>query len=273
MWYAGFSMPRICLGTYNNNVRSLPCNNMPIMKFTSKFKIDCVDINDVIKILICSDGLVESHTNNGDIYSSCVEEDFKKSPFMKNFERNFRKNIKEFGDDTSIFFIRRPFVNIIYSNETEVETSFDGIEQLENFFADNIINFDLDNVSAECFSAAYSEIAMNAYEHGNLELSSDAKHRYIEENIYEEKLLEAEKDCTKKIRSRIVCCDNDGRKYIVASVRDEGKGYPDTIFSTNVSVSTKFNGRGLKIISHYTDDFFFSDDRKEIFIVKLVEEN
>ena len=270
MWYSAFSMPKIWVATHSGEVRSISSNNMPIMKFTNKIKFDCLDIKDISKILIYSDGLAESPTANGNIYNSYIEEDFKNSFFIKNFEANIKKHVNEFSDDTSIFFIRRPFVNMVYQKEQEVETSFEGIEQLEEFFAENVSKIGLDVISYECFFAAYSEIVMNAYEHGNLGLGSAEKHRYIEENIYEDKLLELEKTCNKKILSRIIFCHSNSLNYVAVSVRDEGEGYPDTIFSTNVSVNTKFNGRGLKIISHYTDDFFFSEDRKEIFIVKLI---
>lgn len=269
LFYAAFSMPKICVAMSDGSIKAILSNNMPILKNRSSFKIDSIDLKDVNKIIICSDGLVESMTTDGDIYLNHVEGDFKISPFIKYFEANIRKKVNHFEDDTSIFFIRRPFTNVQYIKEFEIGTKYDNIEKLENFFTENISSLDMDSASYECFCAAYSEIIMNAYEHGNLGITSTEKHKIIQEDIYENTLLEKEKDCDKKIKVKIIGCKSYNYNYVVVSVRDEGNGYPDNIFSLNVSVATKFNGRGLKIVSYYTDDFFFSEDRKEIFIVKI----
>ncbi len=268
LFYAAFSMPKICVATADGSIKVFLSNNMPILKNKSSFKVNSIDLKDVNRIMICSDGLVESTTTDGNIYLNHVEGDFKISPFIKDFETNIRKKVNYFEDDTSIFFIRRTFIEVQYIKEFEIETRYSNIEKLEEFFVENISSLDMDNAAYECFYAAYSEIIMNAYEHGNLGISNKEKYKIIQEDIYEDTLLEKEKDCDKKIKVRIIGCKAPTYNYVVIGVRDEGNGYPDNVFGLNVSVATKFNGRGLKIISYYTDDFFFSEDRKEIFIVK-----
>lgn len=267
--YASFSMPKMLLGMSDGSVKTVLSNNMPILKVKSSFKVDRIDLKDVNKIMIYSDGLVESLTNDGDIYLNHVANDFQMSPFIKNFEEKIRKNVSRFEDDTSIFFIRRPFINVQFIKEKEAESSFDGIEQLEQFFVETIMPLGMESYAYECFYASFSEVVMNAYEHGNLGITSDEKHQIIANNTYDDVLLEREENCNKKISVRIIDCKAPKYNYVVIGIRDEGIGYPEDVFGLNVNIATKFNGKGLKIVSYYTDDFFFSEDRKEIFIVKI----
>lgn len=273
MTYAAFSMPKIYFETSDCTVTAVPCNNMPIMKFSEDFNIDTLDLKDVVKILIYSDGLNESITKEGPLYGEFIEDDLRRSPFISILENRMRRRVAEFEDDMSVFFLRRTFWRTSCRREKEVETSFAGLEELTNFIIESLYDLDMNNAARECFCAAFSEILMNAYEHGNLGIGYDLKHRYIMENIYEEKLMEAERSCDKKILARFICCKCCGNEYVVVSVRDEGEGYPSDIFRYALSSTMKFNGRGIKMLERYTDDFFFSEDRREIFIVKLFGDN
>ena len=118
----------------------------------------------------------------------------------------------------------------------------------------------------DSFFTAVSECLMNAYEHGNLAITFDIKHELIKNGTYEEELLKKEAVCDKSISMKYVLCNDINNRYLIVSVRDEGVGYPVSVFKNAIGDTTKFNGRGIKIIDYYTDIFFFSEDRREIFI-------
>ena len=129
-----------------------------------------------------------------------------------------------------------------------------------------MVDWGIDVDRHDSFFTALSECIMNAYEHGNLAITFAIKHELIKNGDYEEELLKKEKNNDKMITIRYVYCNDNESKYIIVGIRDEGAGYPETVFKNAIGDTTKFNGRGIKIIDYYTDIFFFSEDRREIFI-------
>jgi len=66
---------------------------------------------------------------------------------------------------------------------------------------------------------------MNAYEHGNLGIDMETKHKMIRDNTYEEFLSSAEKKCHKKIKLKYGLYETSGKKILGVTVIDEGEGF------------------------------------------------
>ncbi|MDE7033378.1 MAG: SpoIIE family protein phosphatase, partial [Mucispirillum sp.] len=264
--YVSFSMPRLLYMTTNGKVEKLPSNNLPIMPYTVDICIDSVDLSNISKVALFTDGIVESETKNGVLYSAYLNEDFLQSPFLKSFLGNVYNHLDNFGDDTTVFFIRRPFTNIIKEKVYYFPTRYDKLDEASEIIRQEMTDCGIDADEHDSFFTAISECIMNAYEHGNLAISFDIKHELIKNGDYEIELLKKEKNNDKMITVRFVYCDDIESKYIIIGIRDEGAGYPETVFKNAIGDTTKFNGRGIKIIDYYTDIFFFSEDRREIFI-------
>lgn len=264
--YASFSMPRLLYQTTEGTIEKLTSNNLPIMPYAVDIFIDSVDLSNIAKVALFTDGIVESETRDGVLYSAYLNEDFLCSPFLKPFLNNFYKHLDAFSDDTTVFYIRRPFANIIKEKVFQFPTKYDRLDEASEKIRQEMLECGIDADAHDSFFTAFSESIMNAYEHGNLAITFDIKHELIKNGSYEEELLKKEKDCDKIITVRFVYCDDIESKYIIVGIRDEGAGYPITVFKNAIGDTTKFNGRGVKIIDYYTDIFFFSEDRKEIFI-------
>lgn len=264
--YASFSMPRILLQTTTGSIEKLPSNNLPIMPYVVDIAIDSVDLSNVSKVALFTDGIVESETKDGVLYSAYLNENFSQSPFLKSFFNNAYTYLDDFYDDVTLFFIRRPFTNIIKEKVYYFPTKYDKLDEASETIRQEMVDCGIDVDRHDSFFTALSECIMNAYEHGNLTITFAIKHELIKNGDYEEELLKKEKNNDKMITIRYVYCNDNESKYIIVGIRDEGAGYPETVFKNAIGDTTKFNGRGIKIIDYYTDIFFFSEDRREIFI-------
>lgn len=264
--YASFSMPRILLQTTTGSIEKLPSNNLPIMPYVVDIAIDSVDLSNVSKVALFTDGIVESETKDGVLYSAYLNENFSQSPFLKSFFNNAYTYLDDFYDDVTLFFIRRPFTNIIKEKVYYFPTKYDKLDEASETIRQEMVDCGIDVDRHDSFFTALSECIMNAYEHGNLAITFAIKHELIKNGDYEEELLKKEKNNDKMITIRYVYCNDNESKYIIVGIRDEGAGYPETVFKNTIGDTTKFNGRGIKIIDYYTDIFFFSEDRREIFI-------
>lgn len=264
--YASFSMPRILLQTTTGSIEKLPSNNLPIMPYVVDIAIDSVDLSNVSKVALFTDGIVESETKDGVLYSAYLNENFSQSPFLKSFFNNAYTYLDDFYDDVTLFFIRRPFTNIIKEKVYYFPTKYDKLDEASETIRQEMVDCGIDVDRHDSFFTALSECIMNAYEHGNLAIKFAIKHELIKNGDYEEELLKKEKNNDKMITIRYVYCNDNESKYIIVGIRDEGSGYPETVFKNAIGDTTKFNGRGIKIIDYYTDIFFFSEDRREIFI-------
>ena len=264
--YASFSMPRILLQTTTGSIEKLPSNNLPIMPYVVDIAIDSVDLSNVSKVALFTDGIVESETKDGVLYSAYLNENFSQSPFLKSFFNNAYTYLDDFYDDVTLFFIRRPFTNIIKEKVYYFPTKYDKLDEASETIRQEMVDCGIYVDRHDSFFTALSECIMNAYEHGNLAITFAIKHELIKNGDYEEELLKKEKNNDKMITIRYVYCNDNESKYIIVGIRDEGAGYPETVFKNAIGDTTKFNGRGIKIIDYYTDIFFFSEDRREIFI-------
>lgn len=264
--YSSFSMPRMLYQTTTGRIEKLPSNNLPIMSFPVDIVMDRVDLSDVMKVAAFSDGIVETETKEGVLYSAYLNENFLTSPFLKVFMNNTYEHCDNFGDDTSVFFIRRPYAKIMKSKEFCYPTRYGKLDEAMDAIRQEIVDCGVNIDEYDSFLTVFSECFMNAYEHGNLGINSDVKHEMIKNGDYEEGLLQKEKNNDKVIIVRFAYCDDIESKYIIVSIRDEGAGYSESVFRNAITNTTKFCGRGIKIIDYYTDIFFFSEDRREIFI-------
>lgn len=266
--YSSFAMPRFIVGSADGRVEKYVSNNIPIMNFLHEIKISEVDISGATRILAFSDGLVESNTYDGIVYSPYLRGDFTGSPFLNVLEKNIKKRVEEYEDDTTIIFLNRPFAYPIYKNSMTISTRYDEVCQTHLFLSEEMEKNNIDITLYQEFFAAFAEAVMNAYEHGNLNISTQDKHAMLQNATYEKELFELERLCDKKITLCFAIYSQPAFKYMVVGVRDEGVGYPVDAFKKATDGALQFCGRGVKMINHYTDSVFLSEDRKEIFLAK-----
>ena len=261
--YAKFAMPPFLLQTKDVQVEKIKSNNPPLSKWTSSYKINEHDIKSINKFLFYSDGLVENNLKNSKLtYASRIEEDFKNSFTKGEMREKFLEKIDEQEDDVTMIFIHNLSVENAHKEERIFETSFEAVEEASVWFEKS-----LGELFEPKIAVAFNELMMNAYEHGNLGLTSQEKHKLLEEDAYIEKLLELEEDCKKNISVEISQIECENAVYIMTQISDEGRGFDTDILSKIFRNQTAYNGRGVFVSRKNSMGIYYNDKANRVLFV------
>lgn len=245
--YAKFAMPPFLLQDKQDNITRIKSNNAPLSKWQSEYTIDRCDIKNIEKFLFYSDGIVENSTDcEGLPYAAFIEDDFRGSFTREEFKEKFFAKITEPEDDLSLIFIN----SLDLREETLLDaksfvTTLEALESATEWYESLWETLQVESKEAYRAALVFTELYMNAYEHGNLGIDSKTKHRYLKEDIYFEKLSELEQTCTKKIFVSVYKLEEASSTYIVTKIFDEGEGFDTQILSQIFRNAHKFNGRGV----------------------------
>ena len=245
--YAKFAMPPFLLEDKENKVIKIKSNNAPLSKWQKSYKIDKVSVENIKKYLFYSDGVVENSTKEeGMTYAAFIEEDFKNSFSREEFKEKFLERIETQEDDVSLIFLST--LDLTHNTLIESKSFHTKLAELDeaNSWYEGIWNKLQGNAKvAAKAEVVFTELFMNAYEHGNLGLDSAQKHQYLEEDTYFETLEKLEATNDKKIHASVFKLQESGNEYIVTRISDEGEGFDTQILSEIFRNSVKFNGRGV----------------------------
>ncbi|MCX6076274.1 MAG: SpoIIE family protein phosphatase [Campylobacterales bacterium] len=248
MDYAKFAMPAALMLNEQNEVIKIKSNNSPLSKYKSNFNISSVDTYGMSKFLFYSDGLIENSTHvEEQLYASLIEDDFKTSFSREELKNKIFEKTNLFEDDTTLIFIKKLNFSKSLIVERSFNSSLEDVDRANEWYAKEWENLtDKENVAYNA-GLVFTELFMNAYEHGNLGISNAVKHTLIEEDKYFDTLLEMEKLSTKKIFVKIDKIEDNGLTYIITQIADEGSGFDTQILSEIFRNSRKFNGRGVLV--------------------------
>ncbi len=259
---ANFSMPPVFIEKGDGSVLKIPNNNLPIMNFSVDVKEDRHEIPGFKKMLLCSDGLYDSS------YHEYIEDDFRLSPFRSILYNKFIERVRETEDDVTFIFIKRLDFKPEWTKVFEIQSRLDEVNRLvaevEDFLT--IEGFDAEFIVE--FTNAFSEIVMNAYEHGSLGIGYMLKNRLVREDRYEEYLLDMEKGIDKKITVKISAFNENGRNFLMLRVSDEGQGFDTSIIKETVRDIELLHYRGIKIVKGLMDEIYYNDNGNEVTLFK-----
>ncbi len=245
--YAKFAMPPFLLQDKNDTIIKVKSNNIPMSKWQKSYKTDIIDVKNIDKYLFYSDGIVENSVHeDGLTYAAFIEEDFKDSFTREEFKEKFFSRIRKQEDDLSLIYINsldlRPTT---LAAKKEFLTRLDTVDAANQWYEELWESFGVENKVRDKAALVFSELFMNAYEHGNLAIDAKSKHRYLEEDCYFEKLSELEQMCEKKIFVEVYKLQEQSHTYIVTKIYDQGDGFDTQILSEIFRNSKQFNGRGV----------------------------
>ncbi len=263
--FTNFSMPPIFLKKKQNKIIKLNSNEIPITKFTDKFEIKTEELKDIKNILLCSDGLIEAMSNNGDIYLNSIEQDLRNSNYFPELQKHIQGNIQEIPDDTTIFFINKLSIKGFFEKNFTIKSSNSEI----NFFLTTVYSR-MENLNklkhlAPTISMILNEVLINAHEHGNLGITPETKSKKIFNGDYDNFVAEREKDIDKNISVSFIISITNKELYLIVS--DEGKGFSPHIMSKEKPNIENYSGRGLKIIKTLSKDFFLNSEGNQIAVI------
>jgi CheY-like chemotaxis protein/anti-sigma regulatory factor (Ser/Thr protein kinase) len=263
--YACFSMPKLWINYLDGTVASVCSNNMPIMKDSKSFSLDCLSIENLHKLMASSDGLTEA-VKGDTVYEQFVCDDFKANALLSGFMKQLKERGFEVKDDITVFYLRRFTTNPKWEVSRTVDSNSEGLDELDKFFNESISILNMDARIATELYIAFTEAVSNAFEHGSLEIGSLEKHNALYLDSYEELIVaKTLMYAGKKIHCHIAYIDKDA-PVIRIRVIDEGNGFKGE--NLNFGNNKLFSGRGLELIRRYTDKRYFTAKGNEIIMVK-----
>lgn len=246
LFYAKFAMPSMLLQNMQKEVLRVKSNNPPISKYIEDFKTDSCDISNISKFLFYSDGMIENSTRFMDkLYSEYIEEDFYNSFTKEGMKQRLLWKIEKPEDDITFIFINRLDLRDATIFHKSFNTTLEDIDAANEYYAGIWESLTDDVKLIYRAGVVFSELFMNAYEHGNLSINANEKHILIEEDSYLDTLMELQENCPKKIDVTISKIVYNSSIYIITKIEDEGVGFDTQILSKIFRNVKSFNGRGV----------------------------
>ncbi|MGO9014083.1 MAG: response regulator [Dissulfurispiraceae bacterium] len=264
MDFALFSMPPLYLQENNDTVLKLHGNNMPIMKCTNELEVQQFSLHRTRKILICSDGLIDP------LYDEYLDGDFVSSSFIHMFYDRFSERMSDMQDDLTMFFLRKLEGDTLWEKSFSINALFEEVNRsildVESILTS--AGYDFEFVME--FVNAYTEIIMNAYEHGSLNISSLLKNKLAKAGEYEEYLMTKERDVHARITITLSALVDNNNEFAVLRVCDEGAGFDTTILRDTIRNPEFVDGRGLKMARSLVDEIYYNSAGNEAILLKVV---
>lgn len=255
---AAFGMPELLGLRLDGALVAFPSNNLPIMKHGNTCETDRIDISGLANILLYTDGLNECVTHKKALYGSRLQEDFAGALFLKNLEGLFLEAVEKPEDDVTLLFVKRLRRNLRLERHFSVKTSVRELgyvtEELEQILCSASVRREL----CARFIGAFTEVSRNAYEHGNLNISSHQKNRLIAEDLYDEFLLEQEEASTASIDISLFIYEDSGHEVLTVTVTDEGRGFNIQECVLADSTDEEFSGRGIRMVREMVDALYYN---------------
>ncbi|MFH0710178.1 MAG: response regulator [Pseudomonadota bacterium] len=247
MYYAKFAMPPSLLQDNTNRVIKIKSNNPPMNKYQNQFNIAQIDITSIIKFLFCTDGLVENTLKGGTgIYEEMVEEDFVNAFTKEELKKLFFEKIETQEDDVTLIFITDFTLGDSIVHHRIFASSLSALGEAGDWYESlwHVLISDRHPI-IENAQVVFTELMMNAYEHGNLGIRAETKHHLMAEDQYLDTLMASEAGCSKMIDVKIRIFNHNTSRYVVTQITDEGAGFDTKELSQIFRNTTRFNGRGV----------------------------
>jgi CheY-like chemotaxis protein/anti-sigma regulatory factor (Ser/Thr protein kinase) len=259
MEMAVFAMPEILGMQQDEALVTFMSNNLPIMKYSSSWEIDRIDISRFSKILVHTDGLNESMTVKHALYGERLKHDFAGSLFLGNLTRRFMEAVEQPGDDITLFLIKRVEHKIIWEHNFSIKTRLSELsrvaEEIEKILASAAVG---KTTTAE-FICVFNELLRNAYEHGNLKITCEQKIRLIEQDSYDDFLLEQEAGTAARIEISLFLYEKSGHEVLTVMITDEGAGFDILKLRQQEVNDYDFAGRGIKMAQSLVDEIYYNE--------------
>ncbi|OHE12254.1 MAG: response regulator receiver protein [Sulfurimonas sp. RIFOXYC2_FULL_36_7] len=274
MEYAKFAMPPSLLQSIDNTITKIKSNNPPLSKYTTTFTISNIDISKIIKFLFYSDGVVENSVRyDNKLYMDFIEEDFSSSFTKDEFREKLLWKIDDQEDDMTFIFINQLTINSRISHIKELfPSTLEALEEANDWYSNIWSTFTSNYKLSYNAGVVFTELFMNAYEHGNLGLDSVTKHKLLSEDSYFTTLEEKQKDCKKKITVSIDTITHNSSKYITTTIKDEGEGFDTLILSKIFRDKKNFNGRGVYVSRQSSLGIYYNSTGNTVLFLHKLEE-
>ena len=126
-----------------------------------------------------------------------------------------------------------------------VQTRMSAVSDCSLWYENHLYKVTENDQLIESARYAFSELLLNAYEHGNLGIDHDRKHRLIEEGTYWDILEVEEEQNDKEIKIEIYKHYHQNTAYFLTIIYDQGEGFNTDILKDIFQRTHHYNGRGV----------------------------
>jgi two-component system, HptB-dependent secretion and biofilm response regulator len=273
--YAKFAMPPTLIQTQLKEIVKLKSNNPPMNRYDSDIKISKIDISSITKFLFYTDGVVENSTKNGKhTYASFIEEDFLNSFVKQEFVDRFFSKIEHQEDDVTMIFINKFNLSKNTLHSRRFSTSLKELETAGEWYESLWKSIAKENLAiVQNAQIVFTELMMNAYEHGNLAIGSQTKQHLLQTDEYFPTLLAKEINCTKKISVEIDTIKYKSTNYIITKISDEGDGFDTNILNKIFRNSHHFHGRGVYLSKQSSYGIYYNDKGNSVIFLQKISKD
>jgi len=268
--YASCGMPALLIQMQNDEIHSIKSNNPPLGCYTDNVDIKSLVSTQMKKMLCYTDGLSESFTHDNEPYAFKLTEDFVQANCSTDFRQRVKRTLGKGDDDLTYVYIEK--VNRSTSFKTlfipsTYEAVDDALACISEYFKENAMG-------VKCLSElvlTFSELLLNALEHGSFGVDKARKNYLIEHDAFDEEMVQLERVHQDKIiRVEYGILQSGEHQLFEAVICDEGDGFDTKILKDLVINPQSVNGRGFMIIKKLLDHFYFNEKGNSITIQKFV---
>ena len=272
LYYSKFAMPPLLM--QNSELIKIKSNNPPMSKYSQTFNIDKYDISGVTKFIMYSDGIVENETKfNNRPYSEFIEQDFLESFTREDMKNKFMEKIDKQEDDVTLIFMNRITQNSKNIAHKKFKSTLANIDIANEWYEALWNKLCTDTKTLYQAGMVFTELFMNAHEHGNLGIDANLKNSLMETDKYFETLSEKEKGCDKSIDVKVDKIKHGSVYYIITKITDEGKGFDTHILSQIFRNSQRFHGRGVFVSRKNSFGIYYNSKGNSVLYINKVEES
>jgi serine phosphatase RsbU (regulator of sigma subunit) len=249
MEYAKFGMPAILMQDKTDALIHIKSNNPPLSLYKAYFTVVEVSVEGVVKFLFYSDCIVENNGRiDGELYGNRLVEDFLDSFTKDELKSKINWGIGIQEDDMSLIFVHKLNLGVYKQKHIQkYKSRLATLEDASRWYEGVWSNIKHDEKVSTSAGVVFTELFMNAYEHGNLGLRSGVKHKLMDSDAYFDALATMEARCEKEITVCVTVLAYQGREYVVTQITDEGEGFDTNILAYIFRDVKNFNGRGVFI--------------------------
>ncbi len=268
MELVNFSMPPVIGLTLSGEVKKLTTTNLPITAYSEGFRINKIDTSNLSKVMLYSDGLTENTTIDNTQYLDYVEQDFKQASSKNEFMKLFANKVKEQEDDTTLIYIEKFKLCNFNLRSYIYKSTMSQVDKALEDFSLILDDFELSIVEKMRLESGFTELIMNAYEHGNLHIGSNQKQKLMENGNYTSFLISAEAIYgDKNIMVKYYLING----MLVLNISDEGEGFDTNILKALlIRDITMFHGRGIAMSDNDFDFIMYNDIGNSVLFGKKI---
>jgi CheY-like chemotaxis protein len=267
-----FALPPLLVRITDGSVRRVPGENPPLGIYSSEVRTGMLSLSDVAELLVMTDGVTDAPLAKGGSYRDVVERDFHSSPTLASFQRRFRERIEHNElDDLTLIHLRRLSFDTEWKWRGEPDLTLLGLSRTIKEFLDALTaEVDLGSVERDEVEFVLTEALTNALEHGCFGIGRDEKARLLLNGEYEDALERRIALSDAKMSLSAILYRGAGNPLLIMEVLDNGPGLPGDALKTETDKNS-VNGRGLQMISRFSDSLFIGGPNGCLIILKTLE--